>query len=113
MASCSGLGGRKIWDYLTECSSVPAMWNAFPFHPHKANNLQSNRPPNHSELRTGKEFVQLVLDILTPHTVIAVGAKSAEALSQWFQDLDIESVRHPSHGGKSDFLTGIEAVGIV
>ena len=101
-----------VWDYLCGCSTVPAMWNVFPFHPHKCGNLNSNRTPKVSEVHTGKQYVQIILEILCPHTVIAVGSTSARALGHLFPHLPIKTVRHPSFGGKSDFLAGIRAAGI-
>ncbi len=102
-----------VWDYVNECTVVPAMWNVFPFHPHMKDNPQSNRTPKTSEVDTGKRYVQLILDILSPNMVIAVGGTSAKTLNRLFPNLTFETVRHPSRGGKADFLGGIEAAGIV
>ncbi|NOY43699.1 MAG: hypothetical protein GXP26_17920 [Planctomycetes bacterium] len=101
------------WNYLDGCTAVPAMWNVFPFHPHNTGNQQSNRTPKPTEIDTGKQFIQLIFDILSPEVVIAVGGTSAKTLGRLFPDLEIEIVRHPSHGGKSDFLDGIKAAGVV
>lgn len=101
-----------VWDYLADCQAVPAMWNIFPFHPHAPGNLQSNRRPTSAEVHGSKRFIQRVFDILTPETVIAVGNTSAAALNQMFPDLDFKSIRHPSFGGKSDFVKGMRQVGV-
>lgn len=102
-----------VWNYLKECTALPAMWNVFPFHPHETENLQSNRTPKTSEVDTGKRHVQLVLDILSPQTVIAVGGTSAKTLRRLFPNLEFEIVRHPSRGGKADFVDGVKGAGIV
>ncbi|MEM6654680.1 MAG: uracil-DNA glycosylase [Planctomycetota bacterium] len=102
-----------VWDYLSDCSAVPAMWNVFPFHPHKPGNLQSNRTPKTTEVHTGRRYVELILDILRPTSVIAVGRTSATAMGHLFPDLGMETVGHPSFGGKADFLAGVGSAGIV
>ena len=85
-----------VWDYLERCAVVPAMWNVFPFHPHKAGNQRSNRPPTRAEVDLGKPFLQLVLDILSPHTVVAVGNVAAGTLARLFPAMTFVTVRHPS-----------------
>ena len=102
-----------VWDYVNKCTVVPAMWNVFPSHPHDKDNPQSNRTPKKSEVDTGKQYVQLILDILSPTMVIAVGGTSAKTLRRLFPNLTFGTVRHPSRGGKADFLVGLEAAGIV
>ena len=102
-----------VWDYLDECTAVPAMWNVFPFHPHKIDHRQSNRTPEPAEVHGGEAFVEMILDILSPQTVIAVGDTSAKSLGRLFPDLTIGTVRHPSFGGKSDFRNDVRAAGIV
>jgi len=102
-----------VWDYLDECTSVPAMWNVFPFHPHKSGNLSSNRKPTKQEVRSGHPFLQLVLDILSPHTILSVGNISKNTMGELFPAIQITTVRHPSFGGKSDFIDGIRSAGIL
>jgi uracil-DNA glycosylase len=101
-----------VWGHLEECDAVPAMWNVFPFHPHKANMPRSNRKPNRAEVEEGKQFLPLILDILRPDTVIAVGGTAAGAFSRLFPTTDVVYVRHPSYGGKADFLSGVQAAGV-
>ena len=102
-----------VWDYLRDCTVVPAMWNVFPFHPHKAGTPRSNRTPTTSEVHSGQPYLKLVFDILSPHKVICVGGTSAKTLAQLFPNLHTVSVRHPSFGGKAEFIAGIEAAGIM
>ena len=102
-----------VWNYLDGCTEIPAMWNVFLFHPHETDNRHSNRTPPACEVEIGKKYLQLIFDILSPRTVIAVGNTSAKMLSRFFPDLVIIHVRHPSRGGKSDFLSGIKDAGVV
>ena len=102
-----------VWHYLGRCAKLPAFWNVFPFHPHRRGKPQSNRAPTAAERRNGNSFVQLVLEILAPHTVIAVGRTAARALDSQFPDRKYIPVRHPSHGGKVDFVAGLRAAGVV
>ena len=36
------------------------MWNAFPFHPYKERNEESNRAPLAKEVKVGKLFIELL-----------------------------------------------------
>jgi hypothetical protein len=101
-----------VWEHLLSCAVVPAFWNAFPFHPHKSNNANSNRPPTPAEVASGYQFLELIVRILSPHTVIAVGEVAAKLFPRSFPQLNFVAVRHPSFGGKADFIAGIQAAGI-
>ncbi len=101
-----------VWDYLESCDAVPAMWNVFPFHPHEAGNQRSNRPPTKPEVDTGKPFLQLALDILCPDTIVAVGGIAAKTLVRLFPAMKFVKVRHPSFGGKAEFISGLKAAGV-
>jgi hypothetical protein len=57
-------------------------------------------------------FWGLVLRILCPHTVVAVGRTAAAVLTYSFPSLNFVGVRHPSFGGKTEFISGIKAAGI-
>jgi len=102
-----------MWETLAQVTAspelaeatVPLLWNAFPFHPHKPNNQQSNRRPTSKELALGRPFLQELNNLFTIQTIIAVGNTAAQALTRW--DIPHEKVRHPSYGGKADFQTGL------
>jgi uracil-DNA glycosylase len=100
-----------VWNHLCGCRTVPAFWNAFPFHPHNAGTPHSNRTPSGAEITAGLPFLSLVLQILTPHTVIAVGSSAASALLM--SSAPFTRVRHPSYGGKANYITGVTATGII
>ena len=43
-------------------------------------------------------------------TIIGVGNKGAQCAQKSFPDMDIRTVRHPSYGGKRDFIQGLDAI---
>ena len=108
-AGFRGGGGRlqreasatAVWSALADLNRLPLLWNAFPYHPHRPDEPDSNRPPTAAELAMGREFVVLLLDLFAIERVIAVGNKAAVALEQW--GVAAAKVRHPSHGGQTIF----------
>jgi uracil-DNA glycosylase len=101
-----------VWSTLETSAIVPACWNVFPFHPHRSGERASNRAPSSDELADGRSILDLVLDILAPHTLIAVGRVAEKALERWYPEMRPLAVRHPSHGGKTAFAAGLKAAGI-
>lgn len=97
-----------VWETLSNLPYLPLLWNAFPFHPHRTGNPQSNRPPTKSEMAWGRPFLQKLGVLFPIHTIIAVGRKADLALTEW--QLPHHTIRHPSHGGKQDFVAGINAL---
>ena len=97
-----------VWNFLNTLKQPPLIWNIFPFHPYKGNNIKSNRTPNEMELEMGKKFVLKLLNIFNIKHIIAVGRKPEQML----KDLNIsyEYVRHPANGGKNKFIEGINNV---
>lgn len=97
-----------MWETMSNLQTVPLLWNAFPFHPHRRGKPQSNRAPKTSELALGRPFFTM-LHALFPHTtVVAVGRKAQQALTGW--QVAHHAVRHPSHGGKAAFTAGLQAI---
>jgi uracil-DNA glycosylase len=88
------------------------MWNAFPFHPHVIDDPQSNRAPNALELELGKYFLIDLCKIFPFQKIIAVGNKAEKVLGEIEENLHIPRflARHPSYGGKSEFLRQIKAI---
>jgi uracil-DNA glycosylase len=97
-----------VWQTLPRFEQLPLLWNAFPFHPHRPGQPQSNRPPKISELALGRPFVESLLTLFPIQTIVAVGNKSETALSRW--GVDFVKVRHPSQGGKRDFQRGLASI---
>ena len=101
-----------VWDYVSECDVVPAFWNIFPFHPHKIGKPDSNRTPTAPEVAAGCAYLELVLEVLGPVLVIAVGGKATKTIKRFFPDVELVSVPHPSYGHKQAFIDGLAAAGI-
>jgi len=104
-ATCTESTATIVWGYLKD-PVVPAFWNTFPFHPNK------NRVPTVQEIANGKQYLNLVMDILCPNAVIAVGKIAEGSLKALFSATSVPSVRHPSNGGKGQFIAGMKAFGI-
>jgi hypothetical protein len=98
-----------VWQHLHNCDHVPAFWNAVPFHPRAA--TQVNRAPTAAELVVGQAYLRQLLDLLAPHSVIAVGRTAELALHRLGLN-GFAAVRHPSHGGKRAFIAGLTSAGL-
>ena len=96
-----------IWKTLLEYDIFALGWNAFPFHPHKKDNPQSNRTPNRHELLLGENFLLKMIKMFNVETIVAVGNKSKESLDKL--GIDSTKVRHPAQGGKNEFVKGLSA----
>lgn len=94
-----------VWEALSEVQRPPLLWNALPFHPHRSGRADSNRTPRRRDLALGQQFLTLIRSTFPLTTIVAIGNKAAESLRRW--DVPHDKVRHPSHGGKSDFRKGL------
>lgn len=97
-----------VWGALAEMRALPLIWNAFPFHPHRAGNPLSNRKPRQAELALGAGYTRLLLAIWAFEQVIAVGNVAHALLRK--QGIACHKLRHPAHGGKQDFVAGLRAL---
>ncbi|MCO5189324.1 MAG: uracil-DNA glycosylase [Anaerolineae bacterium] len=95
-----------VWSVLQSLQSLPLLWNAFPFHPHRPNNPESNRRPTSSELKQGGLFLLRLLDLFPDVQQIAAVGNSAE-ISLRRLGIPCAKLRHPSHGGKALFTIGL------
>ena len=96
-----------LWGILPELGIVPLVWSAFPFHPHLLGNPLSNRKPRAAEVKIGEPFVRDLLAIFAPKQVIAVGNVGYGLLTA--MGIPCVKIRHPSQGGKNDFVAGLRA----
>ena len=90
-----------MWSVLEELDVLPLLWNAFPFHPYKKENINSNRKPNAKELGIGKSYLSELIELFDIKMVIAVGNVADHVLNK--MEIEHTKVRHPSYGGKKDF----------
>jgi uracil-DNA glycosylase len=73
------------------------LWNVVPTHPHRLGDPASNRRPNAAEITAARPFLD---ELACGREVVPVG-RVAEAA------LDVEGIRHPSHGGSTAFREGL------
>ena len=99
-----------VWQYLSDKTVVPLFWNSFPFHPHPVGNKNKNRAPNKKEIQQGARYLKLLFAMFEPDVVAGIGAKGVECANKAFPELVIEYVRHPSYGGKSEFIAGMDKI---
>jgi len=72
-------------------------WNAVPTHPHLPGRPATNRRPTRGEIEGARPLVD---ELAAGRRVIAVGRVAQAALGAAY-------VRHPSHGGASEFRAGL------
>jgi hypothetical protein len=99
-----------VWNYLTTKDNTPLFWNSFPFHPHNCGNLNSNRAPNRAEKTQGTEYLKALQRIFEPEIVAGIGNVGVECAKKAFPSIKITYIRHPSFGGKSDFIKGMNEI---
>jgi uracil-DNA glycosylase len=75
------------------------LWNLVPTHPHRPGVPLSNRRPTAAEIAGGLPFVER---IAKGRRVLAVGRLAQQALGAPY-------VRHPSHGGATEFRATLAA----
>jgi len=96
-----------LWEALAIQPVTPLLWNAFPFHPHEMDNPHSNRTPKARERDEGLRYLTEIVHWYQPDVIAAVCRKGVEALSRVYPQREIHYIRHPSFGGKSSCLEGL------
>jgi uracil-DNA glycosylase len=98
--------GTIVWQALDGRQDC-ALWNAFPWHPCGTEPL-SNRKPTQDELDCAIPLLRCILRLFGPAQVFAIGRVSEAQLLK----LGVRApyIRHPSHGGKSRFVTSLQAL---
>jgi len=96
-----------IWETFDKEEIIPCFWNAFPFHPFKNGDFNSNRKPKKNELDIGKKYLEDLIKILKikKENIIAIGDISYSVITEFFSQC--KKIRHPSFGGKNRFISGL------
>jgi uracil-DNA glycosylase len=97
-----------IWNTLLKYNLTMLGWNAFPFHPYKEGNEESNRTPLKKELLIGEKLLHKIIEMFNIEKVIAMGNKAEESLNKL--GISCDKVRHPAQGGKNEFDDGIRKI---
>jgi uracil-DNA glycosylase len=97
--------GTIVWGTLAHYGFLPLLWPAYPYHPHKPGNPRSNRPPTRPEIAFGRPIWQELAAIMGIEHFVAVGNVGHASLAA--AGIDAVKIRHPSQGGKPQFVAGI------
>lgn len=92
-----------IWGLLDQIDDAVFLWNVFPLHPHEAGSPFTNRQHNARERQTGEEILSMLVALLQPRQLIAVGNNAFGAATRVAGDCPVTLVRHPSYGGQRQF----------
>lgn len=93
-----------IWKMLLRVQAPVFLWNVFPLHPYCDGDPFSNRAHNARERKAGVELLTVIIGLLKPKRVIAIGNDAYNALSTTIPEENLYKVRHPSYGGQNEFL---------
>ncbi|MBN1311743.1 MAG: uracil-DNA glycosylase [Anaerolineae bacterium] len=95
-----------LWNVLDEhVAHSPLIWNTVPLHPHRPGQAQSNRSPRKHEEKLGLPFIEMLVELFEFEIIGAVGRVAQRALNgMGYQAVPL---RHPSQGGKEEFIQGL------
>ena len=97
-----------VWDIITHVKRPIFLWNVFPLHPHQPCQPFTNRQHTAQERDAGEQILEHLIELVKPARLIAVG-RNAEATVRKFT-LPSLHVRHPSHGGLTEFQAGMRRI---
>ncbi|MDE2848263.1 MAG: uracil-DNA glycosylase [Gemmatimonadota bacterium] len=100
---------RVVWNILSRIKAAVFLWNVFPFHPHMPDHPFSNRSHVAVERRSGQHLLEQLVRLLDPSAIIAIGNDAEKAARRLGGPAEVVKVRHPSYGGQTEFLAGMEA----
>ncbi|MCZ6831461.1 MAG: uracil-DNA glycosylase [Gammaproteobacteria bacterium] len=98
---------KLVWRYLQTKQQLPLFWNAFPFHPHITGKPSSNRKPRALELEEGAALLCELVAISQPQRIAGIGREGHKVAAKLFPEQEVTYIRHPSYGGKADFISGM------
>lgn len=96
------------WDMLSRIGEPIFLWNAFPLHPHDPGQPFTNRCHTRSERHACRPLFLALIELLRPSTVVTIGNDASTALLD--MGIPTHKVRHPSYGGKADFISGMNEI---
>lgn len=85
------------------------LWNAMQLHPHRPDNLWSNRTPTPEEIKLGEPALRMLIEAFPAARIVAVGKKSEGLLREMGIPI-AGSVRHPANGGATEFSHGLKGL---
>lgn len=96
-----------LWETLG-CRRDCLIWNTFPWHPMGKRGPLSNRTPKPDEVLAGIEVLHALCNIYPSARLVAIGRIAERTLTEL--NLNPSYVRHPAHGGKPQFVEGINSL---
>lgn len=102
---------QAVWEAMDRAPRPFILWNSVQLHPHTPGSPLTNRTPRREEVALGKASLLLLLELVKPRLVVAVGNTAQAALASL--GIESEAVRHPAYGGKPHFLKGLETLGVI
>ena len=100
-----------VWRALERAPSKAILWNAVQLHPHEPGKPLSNRTPTKEEVELGRESLELLIELVQPRLIVALGKTAERALARI--GVDAEGVRHPSYGGAAKMERQLEELGVI
>jgi hypothetical protein len=98
-----------IWGELERAGAAHGvvLWNSFPWHPHGAESVSTNRRPRTTEVEDGREPLAALLSCFSHDlSIFAVGKVAETGLLRWPQFHCAGYIRHPAQGGEAKFRDG-------
>jgi uracil-DNA glycosylase len=96
-----------IWRMLDQIDANIFLWNVFPLHPHEIDDPFTNRQHNPKERKAGEEILNMLVRLLRPKRILAVGNDAASAARRIADGVPVICVRHPSYDGQAKFISQI------
>jgi uracil-DNA glycosylase len=94
-----------VWKVLSEIDEPVFLWNVFPFHPHEPSDPFSNRCHTREERLIALPLLETLIDMIRPRQLVAIGRDAQLALADI--ETPVATVRHPSYGGQTEFMSGL------
>ena len=99
-----------VWNYLSRKGFSPLFWNSYPFHPYPEGNERKNRPPSPEEIEEGVKYLKAIYNLFKPNAIAGIGHLGVKCAKRAFPNIHITYIRHPSFGGKADFIEGMDKI---
>lgn len=99
-----------VWKMLDQIEDNIFLWNLFPLHPFPEDDTYRNRAHSAIERAAGIKLLLLLISMLRPRRILAIGKDSERALNNERIEVDVWDVRHPAYGGEALFREKISSL---